>query len=217
MSLTTTDRNIHAFRRRVNLKAISPSAVKKLSERVSSHVDYLIQSIERSIEPKRGKWGQGQDMANLLAYCIFDIMADATFSQHWSLQREEKYRRFAHSLPKAVAGIHLTGHMQWLYTFGLHRIFFRELIVGVEQFMGLSRTFARNRLADGNISRGDIWDALLAARDPKTGRGFTEEELTSEASLFIIGGTDGMITCATSTLFYLLHNPATLPYPSFRR
>ncbi|KAI1860570.1 hypothetical protein JX265_009969 [Neoarthrinium moseri] len=56
----------------------------------------------------------------------------------------------------------------------------------------------------------DIWSYLLASHDPKTGKKFTHEELVSEASLFIIGGTDGMITAATATLFYLLHDRQVL-------
>ncbi|KAH6678007.1 cytochrome P450, partial [Halenospora varia] len=191
MSLTTVDHKAHAFRRRVNMSALTPAAVKSLQKCVTPHVDFLIEKIDRSIGFNKTVWGPGQDMGHT---------------------RDEKNRHFVHDLPKGVAGIHLVGHMQWLFLFNMHKVLFNELIVGVSQLMALGRSFANNRLEDGKkgIASGDIWEALLASRDPKTGRAFTSEELTSEASLFIIGGTDGMITATTSMLFYLLHCQHTL-------
>lgn len=90
---------------------------------------------------------------------------------------------------------------------------FRELTIGVKQFMDLSFSFADKRYRqyhEDGIKGNDIWEKLLVSQDPASGRTFTREELASEASLMITGGTDGMITTLTSTLFYLLHNPRTL-------
>ncbi|CAG8976544.1 hypothetical protein HYALB_00011021 [Hymenoscyphus albidus] len=214
MSLTTVDHKAHAFRRRVNASALTPAAIKSLEKRVTPHVDLLVAQIDEAID-KTGTesgWGPSKDMGHAVAYVIADIMGDVTFSQHFNVQRDAKNRHFIHDLPKGVAGIHLVGHMQSLFLFNMHRVLFRELIEGVGQLMALSRSFANRRLEDGKkgVSSNDIWEALLTARDPKSGRGFTPEELTSEASLFIIGGTDGMITATTSTLFYLVHNPDAL-------
>ncbi|RYP22086.1 hypothetical protein DL765_001845 [Monosporascus sp. GIB2] len=208
MSLTTVDHKAHAFRRRVNAKAMTPAAVKAFEDKVTPHVDYMIQSISRNIRANGQGWSTGQDMAHLVAYCIADIMGDVTFSQHWNVQRDGKNRRFVHDLPKGVAGIHLVGHMQWLFLLDLHLLLFPQLIQGIRQLMEVSRGFAKNRAEMSGAQ--DIWAYLLDSRDPKTGRKFTQEELTSEASLFIIGGTDGMITATTATLFYLLHNPPAL-------
>lgn len=97
--------------------------------------------------------------------------------------------------------------------FNMHKVLFRELTIGVKQFMDLSRSFADERFRqyhEEGIKGNDIWEKLLVSEDPATGRTFTREELASEASLMITGGTDGMITTLTSTLFYLLHNPHTL-------
>lgn len=100
--------------------------------------------------------------------------------------------------------------MQSLFLFNMHKLLFNELIVGVGQLMEISRSFALWRLEQKSMPFRDIWASLLASKDPKTGQTFSTEELISEATLFIIGGTDGMITSATATLFYLLHNPRTL-------
>jgi cytochrome P450 len=92
----------------------------------------------------------------------------------------------------------------------MHKLLFKPLITGVGSLMSVSRGFALWRLEQSSMPHRDVWAALLASRDPKTGEAFSTEELISEASLFIIGGTDGMITATTSTLFYLSHNPRTL-------
>ncbi|KAI8951072.1 cytochrome P450 [Xylaria longipes] len=208
MSLTTSDHKIHAFRRRVNAKALSRVTITNFEPKVKPHVDILVNKIAQSCLGKEHPWSSAQNMAHLIAYCVADIMGDITFSQHWNVQLDEKNRHFVHDLPKGVAGIHLVGHMQSLFRFNLHSIIFSQLIQGVTQLMTLSRNFADNRAKEpeGN----DIWASLLASRDPKTGKGFSHDELVSEASLFIIGGTDGMITAITATLFYLVHNPHTL-------
>lgn len=92
----------------------------------------------------------------------------------------------------------------------MHKALFRELIDGVGRLMQISRSFALWRSQQQEMPHSDIWATLLASRDPKTGEAFSKEELISEATLFIIGGTDGMITATVSTLFYLVHNPRVL-------
>ena len=71
----------------------------------------------------------------------------------------------------------------------LHGILFRKLINGLETYKAYSRKQALERLTKkmGTNDR-DIFSYLLEARDPETGEGFTESELTSESSLLIIAG-----------------------------
>ncbi|KAK4069308.1 hypothetical protein Trihar35433_5887 [Trichoderma harzianum] len=199
MSLTTVDHKAHAFRRRVNVTAITPAAVKEFEDQVTPHLDEFISIIGEGagsrLQGENG-WSPGKDMSYAVAFCIADIMGSVTFGRTWNVQRDPKYRHFVKDLPNGVAGIHL--------------VLFKELIVGVGNLMSVSRSFALWRLEQSSMPYRDIWQALIASRDPKTGEAFSTEELISEASLFIIGGTDGMITATTSTLFYLTHNPRTL-------
>lgn len=158
MSLTTVDHRAHAFRRRVNASALTTTAVKDLRNRVTPHVDYLIQQIGDSVSghcnttsDEDSEWSTGQNMG------------EVTFSQHFNTQREEKNRHYVHDIPKGVAGIHLVGHMQSLFFCNLHRLIFNRLIVGIGSLMALSRSFADKRVeerAEG-IPYRDIWQALL--------------------------------------------------------
>ncbi|EHK45806.1 uncharacterized protein TrAtP1_012868 [Trichoderma atroviride] len=213
MSLTTVDHKAHAFRRRVNMTAITPAAVKEFEDQVTPHVeefiDIISEGVGSKVEGEHG-WSSGKDMCWYVSFCIADMMGSMTFGRTWNVQRDPKYRHFVKDLPNGVAGIHLVGHMQSLFFCNLHKLLFNQLIVGVGNLMSVSRSFALWRLEQTSMPFRDIWAALLASRDPKTGDAFSTEELISEASLFIIGGTDGMITATTSTLFYLTHNPRTL-------
>ncbi|KAK7919955.1 benzoate 4-monooxygenase cytochrome-like protein P450 [Apiospora marii] len=214
MSLTTVDHKIHAFRRRVNARAMTPVTVKTLEDRVTPHVDYLVGMIRGDINrsDESGGWSGGMDMSSVLAYCIADIMGDAIFSNFWDVQRNPQRRHLVHDLPKGVAGMHLVGHMQSLFVGNMHQVLFRELSDGVKQLMDLSRSLALQRHNNKEALGGDVWQHLLASRHPQTGEGFSIGELISEATLFVIGGTDGMITATTGTLFYLLHNPDKLDF-----
>lgn len=99
--------------------------------------------------------------------------------------------------------------MQSLFFCKIHELLFKELIQGVKD-LDASVSLAIWRLEQKSLLHGDIWSSLLASRDADTGAAFTQEELISEAGLFIIGGTDTMITAITSTIFYLLHNQRAL-------
>ncbi|RYP25738.1 hypothetical protein DL767_008291 [Monosporascus sp. MG133] len=193
MSLTTVDHKAHAFRRRVNAAALTPSNVRALEDRVTPHVDFLVEAVQEGA-PSGGPdkdegWSSGKDMAELISYFIADIMGDVTFSQHWNVQRNIKNRHFVHDLPRGVAGMHLVGHMQSLFLFNMHKLLFSQLIAGVSSLMNLSRSFANKRLAETGVHAG---------------------RAGIRGKLMIIGGTDGMITATTGTLFYLLHSPSTL-------
>lgn len=116
MSLTTMDHAAHAFRRRVNVAALKPAVIKSLGSRMPSHVDYLIQTLQRDTAPsadgKTQSWSTGRNMTEFFSYCIMDIMSDLTFTQTLNVQREAKNRHFVTSIPKGVGGMHLVGHSE---------------------------------------------------------------------------------------------------------
>lgn len=116
MSLTTVDHKAHAFRRRVNVSAITPAAIKEFEPQVTPHVDEFIRLMGAGVGTKSDGekgWGSGHDMSHAVAYCIADIMGSVTFGKTWDVQKDPKYRRYVKDLPNGVAGIHLVC-MGWL-------------------------------------------------------------------------------------------------------
>lgn len=110
MSLTTVDHKAHAFRRRVNMTAITPTAVKEFEDQVTPHVnefiDIISEGVGSKVEGEHG-WSSGKDMCFYVSFCIADIMGSMTFGRTWNVQRDPKYRHFVKDLPNGVAGIHL--------------------------------------------------------------------------------------------------------------
>jgi cytochrome P450 len=92
----------------------------------------------------------------------------------------------------------------------LDQLLFPKLVKDIYRFEALSKSQSDWRIKQQNLKARDFFAALLEATDPKTGRGFSHDELISEAGLLIIAGSDTMATGITSTIFYLLHYPLTL-------
>ncbi|KAL8788329.1 MAG: hypothetical protein Q9213_001726 [Squamulea squamosa] len=210
MSMTTIDRKKHAYKRRVNVQALTPATIKSLEEQILRNTrvfcDLLIDG-----ELDEAEWSSPKDMTQRVGWLVSDIMGDITFSKNWNVQKEARWRKFVEDGPLGVAGIHLTGYMPELLRFGLDKVLFRPLIEGTRQLNQLSKSITDWRIAQGDTLKGqDLFSYLLRARDLETGKAFTRDELVAEASLFIVGGTDTTITAISATLFYLLKSPAAL-------
>ena len=98
-----------------------------------------------------------------------------------------------------------------LYT-RAHRVLFRNLLNGLEQYKAFSRSQCNRRLKHPKHNGiTDVFSHLSQAFNPKTQRPlYTRVELGSESSLLIVAGSDTTSTCLAATFFYLLHNPRAL-------
>ena len=93
----------------------------------------------------------------------------------------------------------------------LDKIIFRKLTRGTYQYHALSKSQTEWRLAQqGKIDGKDLFAALLDARDPESGRGFSQEEMIAEAGLLMIAGSSTSASAIAATVFYCLHYPSTL-------
>ncbi|KUI56624.1 hypothetical protein VP1G_04047 [Cytospora mali] len=224
-SATTLNPKEHAFRRRVNNQALTPGILQAYEGRVTPHIAYMVELLKKDLdsvpENAQGKgekegWGSAYNMTRTLMYCVADIMADLVFNQPWNVQRDPRNRRHIEQLSKSTTGLLVAGHMQTVFRLGLHWILFFPFMKDVIHFLLLAKSFATRRASqtdsDFKLAKGqrDIWSALLASKDAETGQGFTPDQLTSEAGMFVTAGTGTSITTTSATLFYILHNPHTL-------
>lgn len=122
MSLTTVDHKAHAFRRRVNVTALTPAAVRQFAPQILPHIDSFLEIVgTKAGTASQGEegWGPGVDMSYAVAYCLADIMGSVTFGRTWNAQKEDTYRRYVKDLPNGVAGIHLVCILQLVFCFPL--------------------------------------------------------------------------------------------------
>ena len=106
MSMTTIDKKKHAFKRRVNVQALTPTAIKASEEMILENIRYFC---DVCIGAGTIEWTTPKDMTELLCYLVSDIMGDITFSRNWNVQRDPQNRDIVKGLPDGVAGIHLVG------------------------------------------------------------------------------------------------------------
>ncbi|KAJ6035840.1 hypothetical protein N7540_000119 [Penicillium herquei] len=223
-SLTTIDRQAHAFKRRVTSRALNPRAVQDLEELILQNVRALCTALTIPADPYReenyekkkdpitekdhSSWGHPHDLTTTIKCLLSDIMGDVTFSRHWNMQSSPRNRHILSLMAQGTRGINLAGHMPILLKLHLDRLCFPTLTRGVQQFFQLSEEQSSWRAAQApdSLQHQDLFGALLDARDPRSGQGYTPRDLIAEAGFLIIAGTDTTATTITATLFYLLHN-----------
>lgn len=94
----------HAFRRRVNVRALNPKSIKGMEEQILKNIRHFCDVL---VDGDSEGWSSSRDMSRVVGYLISDIMGDITFSKSFDVQRKPDNRDVLSSLPKAVAGIHL--------------------------------------------------------------------------------------------------------------
>jgi cytochrome P450 len=94
----------HAFRRRVNVRALSAANIKGMEEQILKNIRYFIDTLADGVGQE---WSSSRNMSKLVGYLISDIMGDMTFSKSHDMQKKADARDLLTSLPHAVAGIHL--------------------------------------------------------------------------------------------------------------
>jgi hypothetical protein len=104
----------HAFRRRVNVRALSAANIKGMEEQILKNIRYFCGTLA---DDAGEGWGSPRNMSKLVGYLISDIMGDVTFSKSHDMQKKPDNRDLLTSLPQAVAGIHLVSDTQRSSTF----------------------------------------------------------------------------------------------------
>lgn len=77
----------------------------------------------------------------------------------------------------------------------------------VAALRGEARGALQRRRAEGAEVERDLLGALISARDPETGRGFTDEELTDNILTFVLAGHETTALLLTWALHLVAHAP----------
>lgn len=222
---TALDLKMHARKRRVMSHAFSDAALRGVEdfvlEHVSNYINALTGRFNRSNEARHdSKWTEPKNISTWSTYLGFDVMGDLSFGRGFGMLTGEKpeNREAPNLLMQAAKRHNTTGPLPWLHQSGFDRILFRKLNLDRDRYLAFSRAQVGERMAaqsaspttDKASARKDFFYYLLHSKDPETGEGFSTKELWGESNTLIIAGSDTTSTTLTSTLFYLLHNPAAL-------
>jgi cytochrome P450 len=85
-----------------------------------------------------------------------------------------------------------------------------HVLAACERIRGHIGDMLAPRFAPGAAAMNDIVGAVMAARDPETGKGFTREELIDQIGVFFLAGHETTASVLTWTFFILSQQPDTL-------
>ena len=192
--------------RKVLAHAFSDRATREYEPIIESYVDTLINRLREQVAgPQAGK----VDISDWMRYLAFDIAGDLSFGESFGCLRNQQLHPWAHMVPGFLkADICLAAYDQ----FPLLRPFARylidnETITAADTHFAASGEKASQRMELGTY-RSDLMTPIL--RYNEKGKGLTRNEIKSNASVFIVAGSDTSATVLTGTFFYLLKNPETL-------
>lgn len=164
-------------------------------------------------------------MTKWMAYLASDIIGDLTFSRKFNMMESETNRNIPEIIAQGLGGLNLVsrpsgldyvadtfraGYMPMILTLGLDQVLFQKLNKAKQQFQDLSKGQSGWRIKEKELQTRDLFANLLAAKDPESLKGFTEEEFIAESGILIVAGADTVATTMAANLFYCLHYPSAL-------
>lgn len=202
-SLVTANRDDHTRMRRVLSHAFSDRASRDQEPIVESYVDILIKRLHEQV---KGTGEAKVDVSMWFKWMSFDIAGDLSFGESFDCLSNQGLHHWVDMI---------TGFLK------------ADICLGAcNRFSALQRILPYLIPEQTRRMRNDHWAATaekltrrmkLGAQRPdfispimkynEEGKGLTLGEIQSNASLFIVAGSDSVATVLTGTTFYLLQNP----------
>ena len=120
MSMTMIDRRKHAFKRRINVRALTDAAIKDMEHLMVKNIHLMCQQIQHDVEKREDSWSSSIDISKLISYAMSDIMGEMVFSKNWNVLQSAKNRDILEFLPQGVAGVNIVSYNKSLLSFSIN-------------------------------------------------------------------------------------------------
>ncbi|TKA73419.1 hypothetical protein B0A49_03039 [Cryomyces minteri] len=203
-SILLADEAAHSRSRRIFAHAFSDKALKEQEPLFKNYVNLLAVKLNQIL----GKDPQAKvDVVKYYNFTTFDIMGDLTFGEPLNLLEGSEYNAWVSMI---FAGVKASSMMRILRYFPLLDMFWKLMLPkSLEekriQHFQYSTDRVDRRLAT-STDRPDIWTLVMNDQE-KEGKGLSVKEMHSNASLFMIAGTETTATLLSGLTYYLLKNP----------
>lgn len=205
-SLLTANRVDHARMRRILGHAFSDRASREQEPVVESYVDLLIKGLHEQVNgEEKGK----VDISKWFKWLSFDIAGDLSFGESFECLENQELHPWAEMVCGFLKADVCLGACNRFRPF--RRILPHLVPKKVKQMMDdhwAATTEKLSRRMKLGARRPDFISPIIKYNEE--GKGLTPGEIQSNASLFIVAGSDSVATVLTGTAFYLLHNPEVL-------
>ncbi|KAL2036677.1 hypothetical protein N7G274_010548 [Stereocaulon virgatum] len=203
-SLLTAPKEDHTRMRRVIDHAFSAKASREQEPIVTGYVDNLIQRLHGQISGP----SQGQvDLVKWYNWMTFDIIGDLSFGQSFACLETQMYHPWVETIFGNLKGITFMGACN-RFTILQHILPFlipKRIKQMIQDHWAATTANVDRRLKHGT-DRPDFMSPIMKHNHDEKAS-LRHEELMSNASLFIIAGSESVATNLSGTTYYLLQNP----------
>ena len=187
---TAVDMDIHRFKRKVLSQGFSDQAIRAFEPTMLHHMDLFVRKLVRAPDHNGDidRWSLPLDMTECCRHLQYDIMGEFGFGQSFQLQTQQDNHFLidATTATSRKAGVYVQyPRLQYLH---LDKLLYRKGILIREKFLRLMARLVNERLSAEKGSHNDLFSFLVDAKDPESGRGFTENELWAESRFLLIAG-----------------------------
>lgn len=211
-SHTEISRKKHAFRRRVLDHAFSEASMRSAEEFVLQNIATFCRVLSAK-NVSSDEWSEPRDMSKECTYFAYDVMGDLVFGKRFDAMTNAEHRYVPELITSSSWFLYWVSHLP-LQTLVRPIICSPKLmsLVGNETaqaehaFVEYASACVKARAEkehNDKHDRKDMMHYLLNARDPESGRPFTESDLDAEASLLIAAGADTTSSTLAAAFFYL--------------
>ena len=203
-TLLTAPKEDHARLRRVLDHAFSDRAFRDQMPIVAGHVDTLIESLHEQI---RGQYLGKIDLNKWYNWMSFDVIGDLAFGQSFGCLKSQTYHPWVEMIFGNLKGIAIMGACnRFAAVRRLLPYFIPKRLVQMKEdhFAAAVRTVEKR--LERETDRADFMTPIIKHNNEGK-NGLSRQEIMANASMFIIAGSDSIVTNLDGTTYYLLQHP----------
>ncbi|KAF2024039.1 cytochrome P450 [Setomelanomma holmii] len=193
----------HGRQRKIFTPAFSDRALKQQEPLFLKYTDQLVSKLKASIDQNSDK---SVDMVRMYNFTTFDVMGDLTFGEPLHMLENAEYDPWVSIIFSSIkigSRISILLNYQWFWR-PFRAMFNKGSNKKRYDHFQHSVTRVTKRLEKGRDTEGvDLWDLVLAQKE---GKGLSRGEMDSNASLFMIAGTETTATLVSGMTYLLLKN-----------
>ena len=189
--------------RRILNHAFSDRASKEQEPVVQSYIDNLMIRLHGQVQgPVAGK----VDIVKWYNWMSFDIIGDLSFGESFDCLETQKYHPWVEMIFGNLKGFALLGAFNRFFLSRrlLPLIIPKSLTQMIEDHWSATTEKVKRRI-ELSTTRPDFLSPILEQNHD--GKGLSLDEIKSNSSLFVIAGSESIVTNLSGTTYYLLRNP----------
>ncbi|EMD89153.1 hypothetical protein COCC4DRAFT_169245 [Bipolaris maydis ATCC 48331] len=203
-NLINSPNDVHTRQRKIFSSAFSDRALKQQEPLFLKYINQLVSVLKKGIkENPETKF----DLVRLFNFTTFDVMGDLTFGEPLHMLDNAEYDPWVSNI---FGALKMSSLISLIRFYPLLWKFFKmiqptSISKKSKNHFNHSSTRVTKRLEKGRDSQGvDLWDLVLSQKE---GKGLTRPEMDSNASVFMIAGTETTATLLSGLTYLLLRNP----------